>query len=44
VSLAVAGEKSAQEALDSAAARWEEITDRNDRESQIALYKAALGM
>jgi multiple sugar transport system substrate-binding protein len=44
VALAVAGEKSAQEALDSAAARWEEITDRNDRESQIALYKAALGM
>jgi multiple sugar transport system substrate-binding protein len=44
VALAVAGEKSAQEALDSAAARWEEITDRNDRESQIALYQAALGM
>jgi multiple sugar transport system substrate-binding protein len=44
VALAVAGEKSAQEALDSAAAKWEEITDRNDRESQIALYKAALGM
>src|SRR5215218_4990254 len=44
VALAVAGEKSAQEALDSAAARWEEITDRNDRESQIALYQAALGI
>jgi multiple sugar transport system substrate-binding protein len=44
VALAVAGEKSAQEALDSAAARWEEITDRNDRENQIALYQAALGM
>ena len=44
VALAVAGEKTAQEALDSAAARWEEITDRNDRESQISLYKAALGM
>ena len=44
VALAVAGEKSAQEALDSAAAKWEEITDRNDRESQIGLYKAALGM
>jgi multiple sugar transport system substrate-binding protein len=44
VALAVAGEKSPQEALDSAAAKWEEITDRNDRESQIALYQAALGM
>ena len=44
VALAVAGEKSAQEALDSAAAKWEEITDRNDRESQIALYQAALGL
>ena len=44
VALAVAGEKTAQEALDSAAARWEEITDRNDRESQISLYQAALGM
>jgi multiple sugar transport system substrate-binding protein len=44
VALAVAGEKSAQESLDSAAAKWEEITDRNDRESQKALYKAALGM
>ncbi len=43
VALAVAGQKSAQEALDAAAAKWEEITDRNDRESQIALYKAALG-
>jgi multiple sugar transport system substrate-binding protein len=43
VALAVAGEKSAQEALDSAAAKWEEITDRNDRESQITLYQAALG-
>lgn len=44
VALAVAGEKSAQEALDAAATKWEEITDRNDRAQQIALYKAALGM
>jgi len=43
VALAVAGEKSAQEALDAAAAKWEEITDRNDRESQIKLYQGALG-
>jgi multiple sugar transport system substrate-binding protein len=41
---AVAGEQSAEDALNNAAAKWEEITDRNDRESQIALYKAALGM
>ncbi len=44
VALAVAGEKSAQEALDAAAQKWNEITDRNDRESQITLYKAALGL
>ena len=44
VALAVAGEKTAQEALDSAAARWDEITDRNGRETQIALYQAALGL
>jgi multiple sugar transport system substrate-binding protein len=44
VALAVAGEKTAEEALESAAARWDEITDRNGRESQIALYQAALGM
>jgi multiple sugar transport system substrate-binding protein len=44
VALAVAGEKSAQEALDAAAQKWTEITDRNDRESQITLYKAALGL
>ncbi len=43
VALALAGEKSAQEALDAAATKWDEITDRNDRESQIALYQAALG-
>jgi multiple sugar transport system substrate-binding protein len=44
MALAVAGEKSPQEALDAAAAKWEEITDRNDRENQIKLYQAALGM
>lgn len=44
VALAVAGEKSAQEALDAAAAKWQEITDRNDRATQLALYKAALGL
>ncbi|MFT4037270.1 MAG: hypothetical protein QM692_03745 [Thermomicrobiales bacterium] len=44
VALAVAGEKSAQEALDAAAQKWNEITDRNDRESQIKLYQSSLGM
>lgn len=43
MALAVAGEQSVPDALDSAAARWEEITDRNGRESQISLYQAALG-
>jgi multiple sugar transport system substrate-binding protein len=42
VALAVAGDKTAQEALESAAERWEEITDRNGRENQISLYQAAL--
>jgi multiple sugar transport system substrate-binding protein len=44
VSLAVSGEKTVQEALDSAAARWDEITNRIGRESQIAMYQAALGL
>ena len=39
---AVAGELSAQEALDSAAAKWEEITDKYDREKQKALYTASI--
>ena len=43
VALAVAGEKTAQDAMGSAAARWDEITDRTGRQSQIALYQAALG-
>jgi len=44
ISLAVAGNKTAQQALDDAAAKWEEITDRNDRDSQIKLYQGSLGM
>jgi multiple sugar transport system substrate-binding protein len=44
VALAVAGEKTPQEALESAAARWDEITDRNDRQSQISLYQASLAL
>ena len=40
---AFAGEVTAQEALDAAAAAWEQITDDLGRESQIELYTAALG-
>lgn len=36
--------KSAQETADAIAAAWEKITDQIGRESQIALYKASLGM
>jgi multiple sugar transport system substrate-binding protein len=43
VALALSGDKSAQQALDDAAAKWEEITDRNDRDTQTKLYQAALG-
>jgi multiple sugar transport system substrate-binding protein len=39
---AISGELSAQEALDNAAAAWEEITDRYDREAQKALYTASI--
>ncbi|KIT14936.1 ABC transporter substrate-binding protein [Jannaschia aquimarina] len=35
---------SAQETADAIAAAWEEITDQIGRDSQIALYKASLGM
>ncbi len=36
--------KTAQETADAIAAAWEKITDQIGRESQIALYKASLGM
>ena len=35
---------SAQETADAIAAAWEEITDQIGRESQVALYRASLGM
>ena len=41
---AIAGEVSAQEALDAAAARWNEITDTLGRDRQIELYRASLGV
>jgi multiple sugar transport system substrate-binding protein len=40
---AISGELTPQEALDNAAAAWEEITDRYGREAQQALYAASLG-
>ena len=43
VSRAVAGEVSAQEALDELAVTWNEITDRLGRDSQLEQYKAAVG-
>mgnify|MGYP005846387833 CR=1 FL=1 len=43
ISRAVAGEISAQEALDNVANAWNEITDRLGRESQLAQYRAAVG-
>jgi multiple sugar transport system substrate-binding protein len=39
---AVSGEISSQEALDNAAAKWEEITDRLDRTKQQELYIASI--
>ncbi len=39
---AIAGEISSQEALDNAAAKWEEITDKYDREQQTELYTGSL--
>lgn len=43
IARAVAGEISAQEALDNVAALWDAITDRLGRDSQLAQYKAAVG-
>jgi multiple sugar transport system substrate-binding protein len=41
---AVLGKLQPQEALDLAAARWEEITDRLGREKQIQTYRASLNL
>jgi multiple sugar transport system substrate-binding protein len=40
---AVAGEIEPQAALDEAATKWDEITDRLDRATQQSLYQASLG-
>jgi multiple sugar transport system substrate-binding protein len=39
-----AGQYSAQDGADRIAAAWEKLTDQIGRDSQIALYKASLGM
>lgn len=44
VSKAVAGQATPQEALDEAAAAWDEITDRLGRDAQRDLYRASLGL
>ncbi|MGI8477450.1 MAG: sugar ABC transporter substrate-binding protein [Thermomicrobiales bacterium] len=41
---AFAGKESAQTSADNIAAAWEKITDGSGRDSQIKLYKAALGL
>jgi multiple sugar transport system substrate-binding protein len=43
ITRAIAGEISAQEALDNAAAAWEEITDRLGREAQLDQYRNSVG-
>jgi len=43
ITRAIAGEISPQEALDNAAAAWNEITDRLGRENQLAQYKSSVG-
>jgi multiple sugar transport system substrate-binding protein len=43
LSAAMAGEKTAQQALDDTAAAWQEITDRLGRDAILAQYQAAIG-
>ena len=43
IARALAGEISAQEALDNTAELWDAITDRLGRDAQLAQYKAAVG-
>ncbi len=43
ISRAVAGEISAQEALDNVAEQWDAITDRLGRDSQLEQYRSAVG-
>jgi multiple sugar transport system substrate-binding protein len=43
IARAIAGEISAQEALDNVAAGWNEITDRLGRDNQLEQYRNAVG-
>jgi multiple sugar transport system substrate-binding protein len=43
LSAAMAGSKTAQQALDDTAAAWEAVTDRIGRDKQLADYQAAIG-
>jgi len=43
ITRAIAGEISAQEALDNAAAAWDEITDRLGRQTQLEQYRNSVG-
>lgn len=44
ISKAVAGQATPQEALDEAAAAWNEITERLGRESQLKLYRQSISL
>jgi multiple sugar transport system substrate-binding protein len=39
----MAGDMTAQEALDATAASWEQVTDRIGRDSQLRDYQEAIG-
>ena len=43
LSAAMAGQKTAQQALDDTAAAWEQITDRLGRDKQLKHYQEAIG-
>jgi multiple sugar transport system substrate-binding protein len=44
VSQYIAGELTAQEAMDQITAGWNEISDREGRDKQLAAYTASLGV
>ena len=44
ISRALAGELTAQEALDGVAEQWNAITDRLGRDSQLRLYRESIGV
>ena len=44
LSKALAGEVTAQQALDTVAAEWNRLTDEFGRDKQLAAYRAAMGL